>query len=269
MSFSMAIMMLFVGCCLIWVAVHGTEATTPWGVFQEITKGLSGQGAAEREESATVGADPTAARAAAGRTAVQSKKSATILGGTVSTRVVSPKAPRAPRAPRSDPKYGIKIDGTGGGTPKSGGGGRSSLSKATDSLGGNHRRILVAEFLVCVTILAFSPMTAKHSGDTPVAFMKRGASICALFFILGLVSAGGKGASKVAAGFGGIVTLALLMSSRDVFAVLAGKFTGSGPADDPNAASVDGNVDVTPGPDGQAFSSDPGMFLGPDGTAVG
>lgn len=42
MNLAMSIAMLFVGCCLMWVAVHGTESTTPWGVFQEITKGLSG-----------------------------------------------------------------------------------------------------------------------------------------------------------------------------------------------------------------------------------
>lgn len=65
MNLAMSIAMLFVGCCLMWVAVHGTEATTPWGVFQEITGALSGAttaGATGAEESATVGDDPTRGR---------------------------------------------------------------------------------------------------------------------------------------------------------------------------------------------------------------
>jgi hypothetical protein len=69
MSFAMSILCLFLGCCLMWVAVHGTEASTPWGVYQEITGALSGNSAGSpesgREESATVGGsttDPTAGR---------------------------------------------------------------------------------------------------------------------------------------------------------------------------------------------------------------
>lgn len=67
MNLAMSMLMLFVGCCLMWVAVHGTESSTPWGVFQEIAGGLTGNpvtgGAGEtesgttgREESATAGA---------------------------------------------------------------------------------------------------------------------------------------------------------------------------------------------------------------------
>lgn len=64
MNLAMSMLLLFVGCCLTWVAVHGTESTTPWGVFQEITAGLTGAAATEsaQTESATVGAgtDPNA-----------------------------------------------------------------------------------------------------------------------------------------------------------------------------------------------------------------
>ena len=67
----MAILVLFVGCCLMWVAVHGTQASTPWGVFQEITGALGGTSSTGREESATTDSagsykasidDPTAGR---------------------------------------------------------------------------------------------------------------------------------------------------------------------------------------------------------------
>lgn len=111
---------------------------------------------------------------------------------------------------------------------------------------GPARQLLTAEFVICVAILAFSPLTDKHKSEGPQAFLRRGAAICALFFILGLVSSGGRGATKVAAGFGGLVTLTLLVSSRDVFAVLAKKFnsTKEGPAG-PDGSDA-GTEEITP-----------------------
>jgi len=111
---------------------------------------------------------------------------------------------------------------------------------------GPARQLLTAEFVICVAILAFSPLTDKHKSEGPQAFLRRGAAICALFFILGLISSGGRGATKVAAGFGGLVTLTLLVSSRDVFAVLAKKFnsTKEGPAG-PDGSDA-GTEEITP-----------------------
>lgn len=105
---------------------------------------------------------------------------------------------------------------------------------------GPARQLLTAEFVICVAILALSPLTDKHKTEGPQAFLRRGAAICALFFILGLISSGGRGATKVAAGFGGLVTLTLLVSSRDVFAVLAKKFnsTKDGPAGPDESSAV-------------------------------
>ena len=36
MSLAIGILLIFVGSMLVWVAAHGTDATTPWGVFTEI-----------------------------------------------------------------------------------------------------------------------------------------------------------------------------------------------------------------------------------------
>jgi hypothetical protein len=47
--------------------------------------------------------------------------------------------------------------------------------------------------------------------------MKRMTAICGLFFLLGIVSAAGRGAARAAAGFGGIVVVALAISERDLF----------------------------------------------------
>lgn len=109
---------------------------------------------------------------------------------------------------------------------------------------GPARQLLVAEFVLCLVILALSPLTDKHKAEGPTAFLRRGSAICALFFILALISSGGRGPTKVAAGFGGLVTLTLLVSSRDVFAVLATKFasTKDGPAGPDDTSAADGEA---------------------------
>jgi hypothetical protein len=91
------------------------------------------------------------------------------------------------------------------------------------------RKLLVAEYIVCMIILAFSPLTDKHGSDTAVKWMKRGTAMSVVFLLLGIISSGGERAEKVAAGFGGLVTLALLMNDRDIFAMMATRLTGAGP----------------------------------------
>lgn len=112
---------------------------------------------------------------------------------------------------------------------------------------GPGRQIVVMEFVICMVILALSPLTDKHKTEGPTAFMRRGSAVCALFLILALLSAGGPKAGRVAAGFGGLVTLTLLVSSRDVFVVLAKKFNSTkngpaGPDDDGEAGVIVGSA---------------------------
>lgn len=86
---------------------------------------------------------------------------------------------------------------------------------------GKWRRVLIAEFVVCVVLLGLSPL-AKGSGEMgPARFMKRGTATCALFVILGIVSAFGAGAAKSSAAFGGLVTLVLLVDQREAFGRMA------------------------------------------------
>jgi hypothetical protein len=83
------------------------------------------------------------------------------------------------------------------------------------------RRALVAEFVVCMLIIGFAPLTDKHKTDGALAAMKRSTATCILFLILGLASSIGPRAARAAAGFGGLATLALLVSDRDIFAGMA------------------------------------------------
>jgi uncharacterized membrane protein len=79
------------------------------------------------------------------------------------------------------------------------------------------RRLVVAEFLICMIVIALSPLTDKHKDESPITFMRRMTATMALFLILGLLSGAGPGAGKVAAGFGGLVSVAVALSNRDLF----------------------------------------------------
>jgi hypothetical protein len=168
----------------------------------------------------------------------------TVAAAPVAARVAAPVAARA--------GSGKVIEGqvvssraagvTGRNTRTVGGGGRSAdaaggaglgqlLSERSSSVTSRShgrraapRQLLVAEFIVCMVILALSPVTDKHKDEGAQAFLRRAAAICALFFLLALLSAGGRGPARVAAAFGGLVTLALLVSNRSIFVFLAEKF---------------------------------------------
>lgn len=111
--------------------------------------------------------------------------------------------------------------------------------KAAMRTNGAARRAIVAEFAVCMVIATLSPLTDKRKNEKPGAFMKRMSAIMGLFLILGLVAAMGRTASKVSAGLGGLVTVGLVVSERDLFLRLAGVFgssndrpaAGTGPGD--------------------------------------
>lgn len=99
------------------------------------------------------------------------------------------------------------------------------------------RRLLVAEFVLCMVVLAFHPLTGKAS--TASAFMKRGSAIMGLFFLLGLVSTAGRTASRAAAGFGGLITLVLLISDRSIFTVLTNRFAPGVGEEDSDLGGLD------------------------------
>lgn len=116
---------------------------------------------------------------------------------------------------------GAVVGGTGGAI--SGGRKKKAYKRATAAAPGA-RRIIVTEFAICSVIVALSPLTDRRRDDKPGDWMKRMTAVCLLFFILALISSAGRGPAKVAAGFGGLVALALVLSERDLFAKLASIF---------------------------------------------
>lgn len=119
-----------------------------------------------------------------------------------------------------------------------GGGGRGGRGGVS---GSNARRILVGEFVLCAIIVAFSPLTDKHKGDSPTQLAKRSTAICALFLLLGLVSTGGEGASRLAAAFGALVLVALMVSDRSIFSVITTRF-GAGDPEGPAGPAGEGGT---------------------------
>jgi hypothetical protein len=139
---------------------------------------------------------------------------------------------------------------------------KSAARQAKRAQLGPAHSVLIAEFLLCMVILALSPLTDKNSTEGPQAFLKRGAATLLFFFVLSLIASGGRGPAKVAAAGGGVVTLTLLLSQRDELVKIADLLTGTGGKSDASAGT---------GPDGSTLSDDAtsSTGLGPDGRPLG
>jgi len=110
------------------------------------------------------------------------------------------------------------------------------------------RTLLVAEFLASMLITQLGPLTDKDKLTSPAKLMTRSSALMGVFLVLALVSTGGEQAAKIAAAFGGLVTVALAMSDRDVFVVLAKRLDDAhkGPAG-PTAGAGDAVGSVAAG----------------------
>jgi hypothetical protein len=42
MGFALSVLFIWIGCALLWVAAHGTQAARPWDVFSQITGAMRG-----------------------------------------------------------------------------------------------------------------------------------------------------------------------------------------------------------------------------------
>lgn len=144
--------------------------------------------------------------------------------------------------------------------------GKSKSSGSSGSSGGlNPHRILIMEFVICIIILALYPLQGGKEDEKPGAWMKKGSAMCGLFLILGLVSSGGRKAGKVAAAFGGIVTVTLLVNERSVFVKIAELFNKVNSEDDD---PTDGDPEVDDSTGGSVGVGVGGAVTGP-GTGIG
>lgn len=189
---------------------------------------------------AVLGSAGRAAAAAGGTRAAAGAGSRAGSGQVIEGKLAS-KKPANAQPSKSGKSGGLAGDLLSGAAQGSAlrGGLRSPTSSGKTGPGSPARRMLVAEFAVCMVLLAFSPVTDQKKSETPAAFMKRGSAIMALFFVLGLIASGGDRASRAAAGFGALVTLGLAISSRSVFVVLTKKFATDAGENQPQGPGVD------------------------------
>jgi hypothetical protein len=190
---------------------------------------------------------PAAARAAGGRAAAgKAAQSAgggagrAAAGGGTGGAAARPTW-RKPKGGGLDPSDVLPASGGKGGGPS------KTWRKRASSLSGTgpvatYRRALVAEFLVCVILLAFSPLAEDKGKTKPASIMKRGSATAALFVILGLMSSAGRGAARAAAAFGGLITLVLLIDQRGAFATMT-KLLGADDSEDDDGTSGAGPDD--------------------------
>jgi hypothetical protein len=148
--------------------------------------------------------------------------------------------------------------GAAAGAVVGGASGARQASKDKRAARSTATRALIAEFVVCIVILALSPLSNEEGKTSPADWMKRGSAMCGLFLMLGLVSSIGPRAARAATAFGGLVTLVLAVDQRSVFGVLASRFatTGAGalakvgPDDEPPPGAL-GKLDDPAGAPGK------------------
>lgn len=111
-----------------------------------------------------------------------------------------------------------------------------------------YKKMLVAEFLVCILLLGLSPLAKKDGEMSATRFMKRGTATCFFFIILGIISGFGAGAAKSASMFGALVTLVLLVDQREAFGKTAQLLNAPDANPDASTAGVgpDESTDAPP-----------------------
>lgn len=146
------------------------------------------------------------------------------------------KAPITPtklRTPHTSKTYGPRA---GKGSPYQSG--KSSIRKGSAFFkppnllsggGGGAHRLVIAEFALCVILIGADPVLTRKPASSHLYLANdfvRLTAVCGLFFILALMSNTEK-MSKVAAAFGGLVTLGILYNATPALAAFGSIFTSS------------------------------------------
>ena len=116
----------------------------------------------------------------------------------------------------------------------------SAGGKAQRWAGKPGRRVLLAEFLICMVIVGLGVLGVEQDKAASHA-IRRVSALCALFFILATAASWGDGPRRAANGLGGLVTLTFLVSERQGFRAVGNYFTTAATAGDKAVAGVAGN----------------------------
>jgi len=137
-----------------------------------------------------------------------------------------PAAPRPARSSRPGPSQTTvarqRRSGGNGGQPP----GRGAVSRRSRSqspvrqvrrqyrahVTTNYERVIVAEFIVVVLVVALAPFTRKQRDNVSPYYgqdLVQLVAIMAAYFVLGLVAQAGQGSARVAAWFGGLLAVGI------------------------------------------------------------
>lgn len=112
-----------------------------------------------------------------------------------------------------------KTDRNGNATFRGSGGRKRGRSVAWAFSGS--RKVLTAQFVLCVVILVLGTLTSKDEAKSSAArAMVKGSALALLFFLLALLSSAGGASAKAATAMGTLVTTAYALTSSDVHAVV-------------------------------------------------
>lgn len=103
------------------------------------------------------------------------------------------------------------------------------------------RKIILAEFLVCLVIAGLRPFAKDDPKSATEGTFIQFSAIAALFFTLSLMTSGKK-SGNVAAAFGGLVTLGVLFRNQAAFSELAKFFKAQQAAATDNTNSTTGEA---------------------------
>lgn len=87
------------------------------------------------------------------------------------------------------------------------------------------KHLLMGEFLTCLLLVMLSPLAKDTSAGS---WMKKASGVALLFMVLALVGSTGPKTLRVVSGFGGIVTIAVLIQQRDIFTGIVNAVSGGG-----------------------------------------
>lgn len=169
------------------------------------------EGAAAPEAASSGAARKAPAKKAPAKKPAPKKTPAKSAPASSSGRHAKKPASRVDRA-----KSGAR-EGAAGGAKKAGQG----LNKA---LAGRQNRGLLAQYLICMTVLGAGTMVPTPVGRPQEGvphLMVKGSGLSLLFFVLSLTAATGDKARRAATGLGAVVTVGYLVTSSDAYNILS------------------------------------------------
>lgn len=128
------------------------------------------------------------------------------------------------------PTPGKKTDANGNARFRGEGGKKSRARRGASWAWSGNRKVLTAQFLLCMVILILGTLTGDGDAKSSSArALVKGSALSLLFFLLALLSAGGGSSARTATAMGTLVTAAYALTSSDVHAVVKwiGHFFGT------------------------------------------